>query len=73
RNKDAPLMRIITQWDHRAGLQYGIYVAGYFFNLAAAEKSMADLPAEFSGSAEIISGWTDQTVLFADPFLGKGS
>ncbi|MBR9987254.1 MAG: AAA family ATPase, partial [Desulfosarcina sp.] len=42
RNKDAPLMRIITQWDHRAGLQYGIYVAGYFFNLAAAEKSMAD-------------------------------
>ncbi len=72
KNKDAPLMRIITEWDRQAGLQYGIYVAGYFFNLVAAEKMMANLPAEFSGSAEIISGWTDQTVLFADPFLGKG-
>ncbi len=72
KDKDAPLMRIITKWDRQAGLQYGIYVAGYFFNLAAAEKMLASLPAEFSGSAEIISGWTDQTVLFSDPFLGKG-
>ncbi len=68
----APMMRIITEWDRHAGLQYGIYVAGYFFSLAAAEKMMANLPAEFSGAAEVISGWTDQTVLFADPFLGKG-
>ncbi|WP_372684023.1 AAA family ATPase [Desulfosarcina sp.] len=72
KDKDAPLMRVITEWDPQAGLHYGIYVAGYFFNHAAAEKMMANLPDEFSGSAEIISGWTDQTVLFADPFLGKG-
>ena len=72
RNEDAPLMRVIAEWDHQAGLQYGIYVAGYFFNLAAAENMMVNLPAAFSGSAEIIPGWTDQTVLFADPFLGKG-
>ena len=73
KNKDAPLMRIIAQWDHQAGMKYGIYVTGYFFNLAAAENMMANLPAEFSGSAEIISGWTDETVLFSDPFIGKGS
>ena len=72
KDKDAPLMRIITQWDNQTGLKYGIYVAGYFFNLAAAENMMANLPAEFSGSAEIISGWTDQTVLFSDPFRGSG-
>jgi general secretion pathway protein A len=72
KDKNAPLMRIITQWDHQTGLKYGIYVAGYFFNLAAAENMKATLPAGFSGSAEIISGWTDQTVLFSDPFIGKG-
>lgn len=72
KDKDAPLMRIITQWDHQTGLKYEIYVAGYFFNLAAAENMMANLPAEFSGSAEIVSGWTDQIVLFSDPFLGRG-
>jgi general secretion pathway protein A len=70
--KDAPLLRIITAWDHQSGLKYGIYVAGYFYNLSAAENMMARLPAEFAGTAEIISGWVDQTVLFSDPFLGKG-
>jgi len=72
KHKDVPLMRIISQWDDQTGLKYGIYVAGYFFNLAAAENMMANLPAEFSGSAEIVSGWTDQIVLFSDPFLGRG-
>ena len=65
-------MRIITEWDHQAGLRYGIYVAGYFFNPSAAENMMAKLPADFSGTAEIISGWADRTVLYSDPFLGKG-
>ena len=71
-NKDVPLMRIITEWAPKNGLEYGIYVSGYFFNPSAAENMLTKLPADFSGSAEIISGWTDQTVLFSDPFLGKG-
>jgi general secretion pathway protein A len=70
--KDAPLLRIITTWDHRSGLKYGIYVAGYFFDLAAAENMMARLPVEFAGTAKIISGWPDQSILFSDPFLGQG-
>jgi hypothetical protein len=65
------LLRIITTWDHRSGLKYGIYVAGYFFDLSAAENMMARLPVEFAGTAEIISGWVDQTILFSDPFLGQ--
>ena len=71
-NKDVPWMRIITEWAPKNGLEYGIYVSGYFFNPSAAENILAKLPAEFSDSAEIISGWTDPTVLFSDPFLGKG-
>jgi phage tail protein X len=71
-NKDVPLTRIITEWAPQNGLKYGIYVSGYFFNPSTAENMLTKLPADFSGSAEIISGWTDQTVLFSDPFLGKG-
>ncbi|MCB2146194.1 MAG: AAA family ATPase [Deltaproteobacteria bacterium] len=71
-NKSVPLIRIITEWAPKNGLKYGIYVSGYFFNPSAAENMLTKLPADFSGSAEIISGWTDQTVLFSDPFLGKG-
>lgn len=71
-NKDVPLMRIITEWAPEKELEYGIYVSGYFFNPSAAENMLTKLPADLSGSAEIIAGWTDQAVLFSDPFLGKG-
>jgi hypothetical protein len=71
--KDAPLMRLIAKWAPKTGLEYGIYVAGYFFSPSAAESMMTRLPAEFTDTAEIISGWADQTILFSDPFLGKGS
>jgi hypothetical protein len=71
-HKDAPLMRIITEWDPKTGLTYGIYVAGYFFNPSAAENMLARLPAEFTSTAKLISGWADQTVLFSDPFSGRG-
>ncbi len=70
--KGAPLMRMISEWDHRTGLKYGIYVSGHFFNPSAAENMIAKLPAELSGTAEIISGWPVQTILFSDPLLGKG-
>jgi general secretion pathway protein A len=71
-NKDVPLMRIIAEWAPKKEVEYGIYVSGYFFNPSAAENMLTKLPADLSGSAEIISGWTDRTVLFSDPFLGKG-
>ena len=71
-NSAVPLMRIISEWAPQTGLKYGVYVSGYFFNPSAAGNMMAKLPAELSGSAEIISGWPAQTVLFSDPFLGKG-
>lgn len=72
KKEDAPLMRIIATWDRQAGLKYGIYVSGYFFNPSTAENMLAKLPAEFAGTAEIVSGWADRTVLFSDPFLGRG-
>lgn len=70
--KGGPLTRIISQWNRNTGLAHGIYVSGYFSDPAAAEELMAQLPPELSGSAEIISGWQPGTVLFSDPFLGKG-
>jgi general secretion pathway protein A len=68
----APLMRMISTWSPQTGLEYGIYVSGYFFSLSAAETMMANLPAELSASAEILSGWPTETLLFTDPVLGKG-
>jgi hypothetical protein len=71
-NKDAPLIRMIPVWHHQTGMRYGIFVSGYFLNLSTAETMLAQLPAGLSGSAEIITGWPAGTILFGDPFIGKG-
>ncbi|MFO7715683.1 AAA family ATPase [Desulfosarcina sp.] len=71
-NNDGPTMRIISQWSHLSGIKYGIYVFGYFFNPSAAEAMRAELPAGLSGSAEIISGWPADTILYCDPLVGRG-
>jgi general secretion pathway protein A len=67
----APLTRMISTWTPQTGLEYGIFVSGYFFNSSAAKAMVAKLPARLSTSAEIISGWPTQTLFFTDPFSGK--
>lgn len=71
-NKKTPLMRMISSWAPETGLELGIFVSGYFFNPSAADTMMAKLPAELSPSAEILSGWPTETILFTDPVSGKG-
>jgi hypothetical protein len=71
-NNNAPLIRMIPVWHHQTGMRYGIFVSGYFLNLSTAETMLAQLPAGLSGSAEIITGWPAGTILFGDPFIGKG-
>ncbi|BBO66993.1 phage tail protein [Desulfosarcina alkanivorans] len=70
--KESPVMRMISTWSPQAGMEHGIYVSGYFFNRSAAEAMKAELSAEPSVSAEIVSGWPSESILFSDPVLGKG-
>ncbi|PID40762.1 MAG: hypothetical protein CR984_01530 [Proteobacteria bacterium] len=67
-----PARRIIAVWDRQAGLRYGLFVHGYFFNAQGAENARARLPEDLSAVVEIISGWPAGTVFFSDPFAGKG-
>jgi general secretion pathway protein A len=70
--KRHPALRMIAVWDRRAGMQYGIFVHGYFLSAEAANSAMAKLAQDLSATAEIVSGWPPDTVFFSDPFAGKG-
>ena len=70
--KNVPSIRMISTWDPQAKLKYGLFVSGFFFNSSTAEAMMAALPADFSGTAEIISEWPAETKFYADPMAGKG-
>jgi general secretion pathway protein A len=71
-NMNVPSIRMISTWDLRTKLKYGIFVSGYFFNPSTAEALMARLPPDISGTAEIIAGWPAETIFYADPMAGKG-
>jgi hypothetical protein len=69
---DDLFLRIISSWDNQNGLKFGIFVAGYFFNQTTAEHMAARFLDEPVGLSSVISGWPDETLLFSDPFLGRG-
>jgi general secretion pathway protein A len=71
-NRNVPPIRMISTWDPKARLKYGLFVPGFFFNSSTAEAMMATLPAGVSGTAEIISAWPPETNFYADPMAGKG-
>ena len=67
----APPIRMVPYWKPDGDIRFSILLREYFFDESIAKERLARLPPVFSEKGEILTGWEDGTVFFADPYLAK--
>ncbi|MEW6673272.1 MAG: AAA family ATPase [Thermodesulfobacteriota bacterium] len=65
----APPIRMVPNWRPAGNIRFSILLREYFYNETAARGRLAGLPPVFSEKVEILTGWEEGTVFFADPYL----
>ena len=67
----APPIRMVPYWNPAGNIRFSILLREYFFDGSIARERLAQLPPVFSEKGEIMTGWEEGTVFFADPYLVK--
>lgn len=62
--------RLIPCWDKSSGLYFSIISNKYYYDAATAENMLNSLSPERKSKSRLLSAWGDETVFYADPFLG---
>jgi len=65
-------IRLIPYWNERHGLRFAVFLKEYFFDETSAGNQLAELIPSMAKEGKILSSWDEDTVLFADPLLGRG-
>lgn len=67
----APSIRMVPYWKPAGGFRVSILLREYFFDEAIARERLVELPPVYSQRGEIMTGWEEGTIFFADPYLVK--
>ncbi len=62
--------RLIPFWDNSSGLHFSIISTKYYYDAATAENSLNSLSPEKRSKSRLLSAWGDETVFYANPYLG---
>ena len=62
--------RLIPFWDRSSGLHFSIISNKYYYDAATAEKMLDTLSPERKSESRLLTAWGDETIFYANPFLG---
>ena len=62
--------RLIPFWDKSSGLHFSIVSNKYYYDEATAENMLNRLSPEIKSESRLLSAWGDETVFYANPYLG---
>ena len=62
--------RLIPFWDKSSGLHFSIISNKYYYDEATAENTLNSLSPEKRSESRLLSAWGDETVFYANPYLG---
>ena len=62
--------RLIPFWDKSSGLHFSIVSNKYYYDEATAENMLNSLSPEIKSESRLLSAWGDETVFYANPYLG---
>ena len=62
--------RLIPFWDDSSGLHFSIISNKYYYDENTAKAMLSSLSPEIREKSRLLSAWGDETVFYANPFLG---
>ena len=62
--------RLIPFWDKSSGLHFSIVSNRYYYDKSSAENMLNSLSPEIILDSRLLSAWGDETVFYANPYLG---
>ena len=62
--------RLIPFWDKSSGLHFSIISNKYYYDETTAKAMLSTLSPEYGSESRLLSAWGDETVFYANPFLG---
>ena len=68
---NAPPARLIPYWTRQSGTRFAVVLKEYFYDEAAAQQRLRDMPPELSSQSRVSSPWDENTVYYANPFSGR--
>jgi general secretion pathway protein A len=66
----AAVSRLIPFWDKSSGLHFSIISNNYYYDEATAATMLNSLSPEKKSESRLLSAWGDETVFYANPYLG---
>jgi general secretion pathway protein A len=63
-------VRVVPSWSPADGLRFHLVLTGYFDSNEASSRYLSLLPIKTSDQATIITNWSDETLLFSNPYGG---
>ena len=64
-----PQMLFLSTWNQKEGKQFVIALDKRFTSLEEANEAVRRLPPEFAASAQVLSQWDEDTVIFNNRFF----
>ena len=62
--------RLIPFWEKSSGLHFSIVSNRYYYDKSSAENMLNSLSPEIKLDSRLLSAWGDETVFYANPYLG---
>ena len=62
--------RLIPFWDQSSGLHFSIISNKYYYDETTAKAMLSTLSPVYRSESRLLTAWGDETVFYANPFLG---
>jgi hypothetical protein len=66
---EAPPIRLVPYWSPAKDTRFAVILREHFFNEATARDQLAQLSVSIAPQGAVLSGWGEDTIFFADPYL----
>ncbi len=60
-------LQVVSSWSQQTGLQFQLLVKGYFTDAQEASNYIQALPENVFGQGHVLTGWSEETILYSDP------
>ena len=69
--EQAPAARLVPYWTRRSGIRFAVVLKEYFHDEASAQRHLSEIPPEPFSQAKVTTLGDENTVYFAELFLGS--